>query len=174
MIGGHRSFSALRGAENRSVRGSHRPDSSQGKRAILLVPEILLTENSIERFEKLLDRSHIAVLHSRRPAGERVREWRRIHEGHVWLVIGSRSALFAPVTDLGLVIDEEHEWTYKNEQMPRYHARETAETLARASRKPNCCWERQPLPLNHGHGQRKAAITRRGLKNAIWISHCPT
>ncbi len=104
----------------------------RGKRAILLVPEILLTENSIERFEKLLDRSHIAVLHSRRPAGERVREWRRIHEGHVWLVIGSRSALFAPVTDLGLVIiDEEHEWTYKNEQMPRYHARETAETLAR-------------------------------------------
>ncbi|HLD71487.1 MAG TPA: primosomal protein N' [Candidatus Peribacteraceae bacterium] len=105
-----------------------------GKRAMLLVPEILLTEYSIQRFEQLLDREHIAVLHSRLTASERAMQWRRIHRGEVHLVIGSRSALFAPVPDLGLIIlDEEHEWTYKNEQTPRYHARETAETLAKFS-----------------------------------------
>src|SRR3989344_3911105 len=105
-----------------------------GKRAMLLVPEILLTEYSIQRFEQLLDREHIAVLHSRLTASERAMQWRRIHRGEVHLVIGSRSALFAPVPDLGLIIlDEEHEWTYKNEQTPRYHARETAEALARFS-----------------------------------------
>jgi len=105
-----------------------------GKQAILLVPEILLTEHIIHRFEEFLDREHIAVLHSRLTLAQRRKEWRRIRSGVVSLVIGSRSALFAPLPDLGLVIlDEEHEWTYKNEQTPRYHARETAETLCRLS-----------------------------------------
>ena len=102
----------------------------KGKQAILLVPEILLTEHSIQRFEKLLDREHIAILHSKLTPAAKRKEWKRIHSGQVSLVIGSRSALFAPLSDLGLVIlDEEHEWTYKNEQTPRYHARETAEAL---------------------------------------------
>ncbi|MSR86880.1 primosomal protein N', partial [Candidatus Peribacteria bacterium] len=103
-----------------------------GKQAILLVPEILLTENVIDRFEQLLPRDRIAVLHSRLKPGQRKEEWKRIHRGEVSLVIGSRSALFAPLHQLGLIIiDEEHEWTYKNEQTPRYHARETAEALCR-------------------------------------------
>lgn len=100
----------------------------QGKQAILLLPEILLTENFIERFEKLLRRDAIAMIHSRLTEAQRRNEWQRIHAGKVSLVIGSRSALFSPVPNLGLVIlDEEHEWTYKNEQAPRYHARDTAE-----------------------------------------------
>lgn len=104
----------------------------KGKQAILLVPEIFLTENVIERFEKLLPPDRIAILHSRLKPGQRKEEWKRIHAGDVSLVIGSRSALFAPLKNLGLVIlDEEHEWTYKNEQTPRYHARETAEALCR-------------------------------------------
>ncbi len=103
-----------------------------GRQAILLVPEILLTETTIRRFIKLIDEQHIAVLHSRLTPSQRRAQWKRIRYGDVKLVIGSRSALFAPVTNLGLVIiDEEHEWTYKNEQTPRYHARETAEQLCK-------------------------------------------
>lgn len=110
-------------------------DAVEAKRqAILLVPEILLTEHTIDRFLRLLPKESIAVVHSRLSPKERREAWRRIHRGDVQLVIGSRSALFAPLPSLGLVIiDEEHEWTYKNEQTPRYHARETAEVLCRAS-----------------------------------------
>ncbi len=107
---------------------------NQGKQAILLVPEILLTEHSISRFERLLKREAISIVHSKLTEKERRDEWKRIRSGAVSLVIGSRSALFSPLQKLGLIlIDEEHEWTYKNEQMPRYHARETAEALARFS-----------------------------------------
>ncbi len=106
--------------------------AKQGKQSILLVPEILLTEHTIHRFEGLFHREHIAVLHSRLTPASRRSEWKRIHSGEAALVIGSRSALFAPCRKLGLVvIDEEHEWTYKNEQTPRYHARDTAETLCK-------------------------------------------
>ncbi|MEI8229512.1 MAG: primosomal protein N' [Candidatus Peregrinibacteria bacterium] len=104
----------------------------KGNQAILLVPEILLTEHSIQRFQKLLPPERIAILHSRITDGERRKLWRKIRRGDIDLVIGSRSALFAPLPRLTLVIlDEEHEWTYKNEQTPRYHARETAEALCR-------------------------------------------
>lgn len=104
--------------------------AAQGKQSILLVPEILLTEHTIHRFQTLFDASRIAVIHSRlTPAAKRL-EWMRVHSGEVALVIGSRSALFAPCRNPGLVIlDEEHEWTYKNEQTPRYHARDVAEAL---------------------------------------------
>ncbi len=103
---------------------------AKGRSAIVLVPEILLTENIIDRFARLLPREKISILHSRLKPGARKNEWKRIYAGEVSLVIGSRSALFAPLADVGLIIlDEEHEWTYKNEQTPRYHARETAEAL---------------------------------------------
>ncbi|MBI2635919.1 primosomal protein N' [Candidatus Peregrinibacteria bacterium] len=103
-----------------------------GKQAILLVPEIFLAENVIDRFAEMMPRDRISILHSRLKYRQRKEEWRRIHREEVSLVIGSRSALFAPLRNLGLVImDEEHEWTYKNEQSPRYHARETAEELCR-------------------------------------------
>jgi primosomal protein N' (replication factor Y) len=105
-----------------------------GKQAILLVPEILLTEHCIYRFQNLLNPERIAILHSRLTPNQRRVTWRKIRRGEIALVIGSRSALFAPLQKLGLVIlDEEHEWTYKNEQTPRYHARETAEALCRFS-----------------------------------------
>ncbi len=105
-----------------------------GKQSIVLVPEILLTEHILHRFEELFDRDSIAVLHSRLTPVARAKQWKKIRSGEVFLVIGSRSALFAPCKNLGLVIiDEEHEWTYKNEQTPRYHVRETAETLCNFS-----------------------------------------
>ncbi len=106
--------------------------AAQGKQTILLVPEILLTEHTIYRFEKMFPRDRIAIIHSRLTPSAKRLEWMRIHNGEAALVIGSRSALFAPCRNLGLVIiDEEHEWTYKNEQAPRYHAREAAEALCK-------------------------------------------
>lgn len=101
-----------------------------GKQSILLLPEILLTEHTIHRFESLFPADRIAVIHSRLTPASRRLEWMRIHSGEAALVIGSRSALFAPCRKLGaVIIDEEHEWTYKNEQTPRYHARDAAEKL---------------------------------------------
>ncbi len=104
---------------------------SLGKKAIVLVPEIALTPQTISRFAaRFPDR--VAVLHSKLSPGEQFDEWQRIKNGDFDVVIGSRGAVFAPQPDLGLiVIDEEHEWTYKQEeQQPRYHAREVAIKLA--------------------------------------------
>ncbi len=101
----------------------------QGGQGIVLVPEIALTPQTIRRFAaRFPDR--LAVLHSRLSAGERYDEWRRIREGLVDVVIGPMSAVFAPLPRLRLiVVDEEHEWTYKHQEMPCYHARDVAVKL---------------------------------------------
>jgi len=98
----------------------------QGKSAIVLVPEIALTPQLVAVFSAHFG-SQIAVLHSSLAMGERYDEWKRIRSGSVKVVIGTRSAVFAPVKELGLiVIDEEQEHTYKSENSPRYHARDVA------------------------------------------------
>lgn len=99
----------------------------QGKGAILLVPEISLTEQTIERFRSRFE-GHIAILHHRLSDGERLDEWERIKRGDAQIVIGARSSLFSPLPRLGLIIvDEEHEGSYKqSDEAPRYHAREVA------------------------------------------------
>ncbi|HIE27220.1 TPA: primosomal protein N' [Candidatus Poribacteria bacterium] len=99
----------------------------RGKRAIVLVPEIALTPQTVARFASRF-LSRITVLHSQLSPGERYDQWRRVKSGEVDIVVGPRSAIFAPVENLGLiVIDEEHETTYKqDEPPPRYHAREVA------------------------------------------------
>ena len=104
---------------------------SLGRRAIVLVPEIALTPQTITRFSARFP-GRVAVLHSKLSIGEQFDEWQRIRDGAFDVVIGSRSAIFAPQPALGLIIlDEEHEWTYKQqEQPPRYHAREVAIKLA--------------------------------------------
>jgi primosomal protein N' (replication factor Y) len=101
-----------------------------GKRAIVLVPEIALTPQTVRRFAERFP-EQVAVLHSGLSPGEAFDQWHGINDGRYAVVIGSRSALFAPQPDLGLVvIDEEHEWTYKqSDQSPRYHARDCAEKL---------------------------------------------
>jgi primosomal protein N' (replication factor Y) len=100
-----------------------------GKQAILLVPEISLTPQMIAYFRKYLD-GHISVFHSKLSDRQRANEWWKVKSGASRLVIGSRSAIFAPVTDLGLVImDEEHEWTYKQESSPYYQTHHVAEKL---------------------------------------------
>jgi len=102
-----------------------------GKRGIVLVPEIALTPQTIERFASRFPH-RVAVLHSKLSLGEQFDEWQRIRNGEFDVVIGSRSAIFAPQPDLGLiVIDEEHEWTYKqHDKSPRYHARDVAIKMA--------------------------------------------
>jgi len=98
----------------------------QGKTALVLVPEIALTDQLVERFVARFA-SHIAVLHSGLSAGERFDEWRRLACGEARIAIGARSAVFAPLDNLGLiVIDEEHDTSYKQEETPRYNARDVA------------------------------------------------
>jgi len=106
----------------------------RGKSAIVLVPEISLTPQTVERFKSRFAEMHevVAVLHSHLSEGERHDEWHKIHSGRARIVIGARSAVFAPLKELGLIIvDEEHETTYKQEEAPRYHARDVAVVRAK-------------------------------------------
>jgi primosomal protein N' (replication factor Y) len=97
-----------------------------GKTSVVLVPEIALTPQLMRTFTSYFG-SDVAVLHSALSMGERYDEWKRIRSGSVKVVIGTRSAVFAPVDNLGLIIlDEEQENTYKSENTPRYHARDIA------------------------------------------------
>jgi primosomal protein N' (replication factor Y) len=105
-----------------------------GKSALVLVPEIALTPQTVERFRSRFDGAGhgVAVLHSHLGEAERREEWLRIRRGEARIVIGARSAVFAPLRDLGiLIVDEEHEGTYKQEESPRYHARDVAVMRAR-------------------------------------------
>ena len=106
----------------------------RGRSAIVLVPEISLTPQTVERFKSRFAEMHevVAVLHSHLSEGERHDEWHKIHLGRARIVIGARSAVFAPLKDVGLIIvDEEHETTYKQEEAPRYHARDVAVVRAK-------------------------------------------
>ncbi|MFD1849106.1 primosomal protein N' [Oceanobacillus bengalensis] len=99
---------------------------NKGKEAIVLVPEISLTPMMVRRFKGRFG-SNVAVMHSALSAGEKYDEWRRIHQKEVKVVVGARSAVFAPFENLGIIIiDEEHETTYKQEDQPKYHARDVA------------------------------------------------
>ena len=106
----------------------------RGRSAIVLVPEISLTPQTVERFKGRFAEAQddVAVLHSHLSEGERHDEWHKIHSGRARIVIGARSAIFAPLKNLGLIIvDEEHETTYKQEEAPRYHARDVAVVRAK-------------------------------------------
>ncbi|PZR72139.1 MAG: primosomal protein N', partial [Chthoniobacterales bacterium] len=106
----------------------------RGKTAIVLVPEISLTPQTVERFKSRFAEAQdmVAVLHSHLSEGERHDEWHKIHAGRARIVVGARSAVFAPLENLGLiVVDEEHETSYKQEEAPRYHARDVAVVRAK-------------------------------------------
>ncbi len=106
----------------------------QGRTAMILVPEIALTPQMIEQFEGRFP-GRVAVLHSRLGVSEKNRQWQMILGGRAAVVLGARSAVFAPLDRIGLiVIDEEHETTYKQDEAPRYHARDVARRRARYNR----------------------------------------
>ncbi len=100
---------------------------ARGQAALVLVPEIALTPQTSARFLARFRDAGVAVLHSALTSSERHRQWRRVLAGEARVVVGARSAVFAPVDNLGvIVVDEEHDTSYKQDQLPRYHARDTA------------------------------------------------
>lgn len=108
----------------------------KGKSAIVLVPEISLTPQTVERFvSRFGDR--VAVIHSKLTPAKKFLEWKKIKESRAQIVVGARSAIFSPMDNLGVIIvDEEHETTYKQDDVPRYHARDVAEERARLNSCP--------------------------------------
>jgi primosomal protein N' (replication factor Y) (superfamily II helicase) len=105
----------------------------RGKSAIVLVPEIALTPQAVDRFRAVFG-DQVAVLHSGLSDGERLDAWRALQRGERRIAVGARSAVFAPLPDLGaIIVDEEHESSYKQAETPRYHAREVAIVRARES-----------------------------------------
>lgn len=103
----------------------------------MLVPEISLTPQMINRFIERFGKDIIAVLHSKLSVGERYDSWERIENGEARIVIGARSAIFAPVCNLGIIIiDEEHDSSYKSEMAPRYNAKEVATKIAKYNNIP--------------------------------------
>lgn len=109
---------------------------NKGRTAIMLVPEISLTPQTVERFVSRFG-NKVAVIHSKLTAAKKFLEWKRIKEGRANIVVGARSAIFSPMKDLGVIIvDEEHETSYKQDDVPRYHARDVALMRARLNNCP--------------------------------------
>lgn len=136
----------------------------QGKGAIILVPEIVLTPQMIQWFKSRFGDT-MAVLHSRLSAGERFDEWRRIRFGNARIVIGARSAIFAPVENLGVIIvDEEHEQSYQSQSFPQYDAREIA--FMRSKREKSVCVMASATPSIYSY-----AMARRGDYTLLEMPH---
>ena len=107
------------------------------KTAIVLVPEISLTPQMLDRFISRFGKEQIAVLHSKLSIGERHDEWEKIKSGKIKIVIGARSAIFAPIENLGIIIvDEEHDSSYKSESNPKYDAIEVSKYIAKENNCP--------------------------------------
>ena len=104
----------------------------KGKTALMLVPEISLTPQMVDRFAARFGYENIAVLHSKLSIGERYDAWQKIKEGKVKIVIGVRSSIFAPILNLGIIIiDEEHDMSYKSDKSPKYNAKDIAKYIAK-------------------------------------------
>jgi primosomal protein N' (replication factor Y) len=137
----------------------------QGKEALVLVPEISLTPQTIQRFRGRC--GEVAVLHSHLGNAERGSHWRRVANGKVQVVVGARSAVFAPARNLGLiVIDEEHENTFKQETTPRYHARDVAVMRARLANIPILLGSATPS-LESWHNTQRGQYTLLTLPNRV-------
>jgi primosomal protein N' (replication factor Y) len=137
----------------------------QGKEVLILVPEISLTPQTIQRFS---DRGkNVAVLHSHLTNAERAGQWRRVAQGQTQVVIGARSAIFAPTRRLGLiVIDEEHEASFKQDATPRYHARDVAVMRARLENIPIILGSATPS-LESWHNAQRGQYTLLQLPNRV-------
>ncbi len=138
---------------------------AQGREAIVLVPEISLTPQTIRRFRRRFPK--VAVLHSHLTDAERHRHWQSIAAGQVQVVVGARSAVFAPTRNLGLiVIDEEHETTFKQETAPRYHARDVAVKRAQVEGVPVILGSATPA-LESWHNSEVGRYTRLTLAKRV-------
>jgi len=144
-----------------------------GKDALLLVPEISLTPQTVGRFVARF-RESIAVLHSGLSTGERYDEWRRAHRGEVRIVVGARSAIFAPLPNPGIIIvDEEHDSSYKQGESPRYHARDVA--IMRAKMEQAVCVLGSATPsLESFHNVQRGKSELLELKERATTGRLPT
>lgn len=144
------------------------------KSAIVLVPEISLTPQMLDRFISRFGKEQIAVLHSKLSIGERHDEWERIKEGKAKIVIGARSAIFAPVQDLGIIIiDEEHDSSYKSEASPRYEAKEVARKIAKDMQVPLLLGSATPDLKTYYKAKEKNKITLLELTKRANNSNLP-
>ena len=142
-----------------------------GRQAIVLVPEISLTPQTVARFRARFDR--VAVLHSHMSDVERHEHWRRIARGEVEVVVGARSAIFAPTPHLGLIVlDEEHESTFKQETAPRYHARDVALRRAADQNVPLVLASATPSLESWQRAQRRASISWSRCRGGCSIGRC--
>jgi primosomal protein N' (replication factor Y) len=143
-----------------------------GKQAIVLVPEISLTPQTIERFQGRF--GQVAVLHSHLSNAERAADWRRIAAGEIGVVVGARSAVFAPTRNLGLiVIDEEHETSFKQDSVPRYHARDVAVVRASFAQIPILLGSATPA-LESFHNAQKGTYTYLAMPARVESRLLPT
>ncbi len=143
----------------------------QGKEALVLVPEISLTPQTIQRFRGRC--AEVAVLHSHLGNAERGGQWRRVANGQVQVVVGARSAVFAPTRRLGLiVIDEEHEGSFKQDSTPRYHARDVAVMRARLENIPILLGSATPS-LESWHNAQRGQYTLLSLPNRVLDRELP-
>lgn len=143
-----------------------------GKGGIVLVPEIGLTPATSGAVEERFGRA-VAVLHSAQSDGDRWREWSRVRAGEARIVVGPRSALFAPMDDLGLiVVDEEHDSAYKQQEAPRYHARDLALVLGRDSEVPVLLCSATPSAESEALVQRELA-TKLKLRHRVAGNRLP-
>ena len=143
------------------------------KSAIMLVPEISLTPQMIERFVSRFTKEQVAVLHSKLSIGERHDEWQRIKNNQAKIVIGARSAIFAPFENLGLIIiDEEHDMSYKSEGAPRYSAKEVASFIGKNKKIPVVLGSATP-DINTFYNAEKGKITKLSLTKRANNSNLP-
>ena len=143
------------------------------KSAIMLVPEISLTPQMIDRFVSRFSKEQVAVLHSKLSIGERHDEWERIKNNEAKIVIGARSAIFAPFKNLGLIIiDEEHDMSYKSEGAPRYSAKEVASFIGKNKNIPVVLGSATP-GLNTFYNAEKGKITKLSLTKRANNSSLP-
>ena len=147
---------------------------SMNKSAIMLVPEISLTPQMIDRFVSRFSKEDVAVLHSKLSLGERHDEWERIKNKQAKIVIGARSAIFAPFDNLGLIIiDEEHDTSYKSEGVPRYSAKEVASFIAENKKIPLVMGSATP-DLNTFYNAENGKITKLTLTKRANNSNLPS
>ena len=147
---------------------------SMNKSAIMLVPEISLTPQMIDRFVSRFSKEDVAVLHSKLSLGERHDEWERIKNKQAKIVIGARSAIFAPFDNLGLIIiDEEHDTSYKSEGVPRYSAKEVARFIAENKKIPLVMGSATP-DLNTFYNAENGKITKLTLTKRANNSNLPS
>ena len=146
---------------------------AQGRRVLILVPEIALTPQVAAQFRAAFG-DRVAIQHSGLADGERHDQWYRIRRGEVDLVVGTRSAVFAPLDRLGLiVVDEEHDGSYKQEETPRYNGRDVAVVRAREARALVVLGSATPAmetPLQRGG---RALSARRARRGACSIGRWP-